>query len=382
MKKVLIFADFNKFGGTRTYFKNLVDYYLLDDYQIVTAIDKDYCDQDILEFLTKNNIKKIFLSRKNRNGIFSRFPLGIIVDHFLGFSIIVKERPNLILISTGSPGKFLGLMLLFPLKIIYILHSYPTCIRPHFFYRLLLLFYRLLLLTSLNENKRILTVSKFSKNQIVKCWLTDKKQKYVDYIYNFSNLENNSSIPKESGITDVKKILTLGHVVWYKNPDIWYSVAVKTIQKYPGDLEFLWVGGGDLLDTYREKVKNDNMPQIKFLGFQKNVTELYNQSAIYFQPSRLESHGIAVVDAMLMAVPCIVSNAGGLPESVVDGKTGYVVNPDNINEMVSRLLNLLENENLRVSMGKAGKEYYENTFSYKRWIQEMKRLNEIFLGVY
>ena len=35
------------------------------------------------------------------------------------------------------------------------------------------------------------------------------------------------------------------------------------------------------------------------------------------------SHGIAVVDAMLMALPCVVSNAGGLPESVVNGKTGY-----------------------------------------------------------
>ena len=369
MQKVLLFPDFDKFGGTRTYFKNLIDYYRSDDCQIVTAIDKDYCDQDILEFLTKNNIKILFLSRKYKTGIFSHFPLGIMEDLFLGIPIIVKERPNLVLISTGSVGKFLGLMLLFPLKLIYILHSYPMCIRPNLFYRLLLLF-------SLNENKRILTVSKFSKNQIVKCWLAEKKQKYVDYIYNFSNLENYTYIPKITGKNDVKKILTLGHVVGYKNPDIWYSVAVKTIEKYSGELEFLWAGDGDLLDTYREKVKKDNMPQIKFLGFQKNVAELYNQSAIYFQPSRLESHGIAVVDAMLLAVPCIVSSAGGLPESVIDGKTGYVVDPDNIDEMVFKLLNLLENENLRVSMGKAGKEYYEKTFSYKRWIQEMKRLNE------
>jgi glycosyltransferase involved in cell wall biosynthesis len=369
MKKILIFPEFEKFGGTRTYFKNLVDYYHSDNYQIVTAIDKEYCDQDILEFLTKNNTKIIFLSRKYRTGIFSRFHLGIIVDLFLGIPIIIKERPNLVLISTGSPPEFLGLMLLFPLKLIYILHTYPMCTKPK-------LFYRLLLLISLNKNKRILTVSEFSKNQIVKCWLVDKKQKFVDYIYNFSNLENNSAIPKNTGKNDVKMILTLGHVTWYKNPDIWYSVAVKTIGRYPGELEFLWAGEGDLLDAYREKVKKDNMPQIKFVGFQKNVTELYNLSTIYFQPSRLENHSIAVTDAMAMGKSCMVSNAGGLPESVVDGKTGYVVDPDNIDEMVSKLLNLLENENLRVCMGKAGKEYYENTFSYKRWIQEMKTLNK------
>jgi glycosyltransferase involved in cell wall biosynthesis len=371
MKKLLIFPDFDKFGGTRTYFKNLIDYYRSDEFQIVTAIDRDYCDQDILEFLTINNVKIIFLSRKYRTGIFSLFCFGIIVDLFLGIPIIVKERPDRVLISTGSPGKFLGLMLIFPLKLIYILHTYPRSARYN-------IFYQLLVLTSLDENKRILTVSKFSKNQIVTCWLADKKQKYVNYIYNFSNLENNPAISKDTGKNDVKTILTLGHVVWYKNPDIWYSVAVKTIEKYHGDLEFLWAGEGDLLNTYREKVKNDDIPQIKFLGFQKNVLELYNQCTIYFQPSRLESQGIAVIDAMMMARPCVVSSAGGLPESVVDGKTGYIVDPDDIDEMVEKLLALLENENMRVSMGKAGKEYYEQNFSYNRWREDMKRLDAEF----
>ena len=61
------------------------------------------------------------------------------------------------------------------------------CAKPNPFYRLLLLF-------SLNKNKRIVTVSEFSKNQILKCWLDNKKQKLVDYIYNFSNLEDSASI--------------------------------------------------------------------------------------------------------------------------------------------------------------------------------------------
>ena len=369
MKKVLLFPDFDKFGGTRTYFKNLINFYRLYDCTIVAAIDKEYCDKDILEFLAQNDIKIIFLSTKYRAGIFSRFFLRIIVDLILGVPIIIKERPDIVVISTGLAGKFLGLLLLHPLKLIYIFHSYPMCVRPANIDRIVLS-------ASFIDNKRILTVSEFAKKQMIKCWSAEKKQECIHLIYNFSNFENNSWSPNNSGKNNVKKILTIGHVIWYKNPDIWYSVALKTIEKYPGEVEFLWAGEGELLDIFRDKVKKDNISKIKFLGFQKNVAELYNQSTIYFQPSLVENHSIAVLDAMMMGMPCIVSNAGGLPESVVNGVTGYVIDPNDTDAMVENLLNLLENENLRISMGNAGKEYYLNKFSYKRWIHEMKTLNE------
>ena len=374
MKKVLIFPDFDKFGGTRTYLKNLIDYYRSDECEIVTVIEKEYCDQDILEFLTKNDSKIVLTSIKYRRGIFSRNYLSIIADLILGVPIIVTVRPDIVLISTGTPGKFLGLMLLFPLKLIYILHSYPTCTRPAIISRTR--FYRMLLLACLNKNKMILTVSKFSKNQITKCWLSEERQQFVHFIYNFSNFESNSPSPTNLEEINVKKILTLGHVRWYKNPDVWYSVALKTIEKYQGDVEFLWAGEGELLGLFRDKVKKDNISKIKFLGFQKNVAGLYDQSSIYFQPSLKESHGIAVVDAMMMGLPCVVSNAGGLPESVVDGETGYVIDPNDTDTMVEKLLALLENEDLRITMGKAGKEYYLNNFSHKTWIQEMLTFNE------
>lgn len=374
MKKVLIFPDFDKFGGTRTYLKNLIDFYRSNGFQIVTVIEKEYWDQEIQEFLTKNEIKIKFISTQYRTGIFLRSHLSIVIEIILGASIIIKERPDLVVISTGVPGKFLGLMLLFPLKLIYILHSYPTCSCPAIICRRR--FFRLLLLASLNDNKRILTVSQFSKNQIIKCWLAEKRQKFVLFIYNFSNFEDHSCVPTNTTKTDIKKILTLGHVTDYKNPDVWYFVAKKTIEKYPGNIEFLWAGEGDLLDKYRDKVKKDNISHIKFLGFQPNVAELYKQSTIYFQPSLAESHGIAVVDAMMMGIPCIVSNAGGLPESVIDGETGYVIDPNDTDTMVEKVLTLLENENLRKNMGMAGKERYLTKFSHKKWIQEMKILNE------
>jgi len=134
-----------------------------------------------------------------------------------------------------------------------------------------------------------------------------------------------------------------------------------------------------LFDYYRNKIKKANISKIKFLGFQENVAELYNQSDIYFQPSLMESHGIAVVDAMMMGLPCVVSNAGGLPESVSHEKTGYIVDPNDTDTMVEKILNLLEDENVRKSMGEAGKERYKIKFSQERWIKEMTAFHEHLL---
>jgi len=371
MRKVLIFPDFDTFGGTRTFLKNLIDYYQLNYYQIVIAVEKEHCDQEILDFFEKTQSEIIFLSEKCRKGIFSRFHiLEIITDLILGIPIILKERPEIVVVSTAYPGKFLGLMLLFPLKLIYILHSYPTCAS---------MVNRILLLLSLNDKKRILAVSEFSKKQISKYWLPGKRQKFIHYIYNFSNLENDSRSSINKEVKDLKKVLTIGHVRWYKNPDIWYSVALKTIEKYTGNVEFLWAGEGDLFEYYRDKITQADIAKIKFLGFKENIAGLYNQSDIYFQPSLMESHGIAVVDAMMMGLPCVVSNAGGLPESVVDGKTGYVVDPDDPDAMVEKILHLLENENLRESMGEAGKERYKTRFSQERWRKEMNAFHEQLL---
>jgi glycosyltransferase involved in cell wall biosynthesis len=374
MKKILLFPDFASFGGTRTYFENLIDFYRSEGYHIVTAIDEVICNKEIQEFLAKNEVKIISMSAKYRKGIFAKFFFSIFIDLLLGIPIIVQEKPNIVVVSTGTTGKFLGLMLLFSTKFIYIVHSYPICDGKRIIYRNP--FYRLLLVFSFNRQKRILTVSKFSQNQITKCWFGGREQNRIHFIHNFSNLEKDSDNSSIIIKNDTKKVLTLGHVIYYKNPSVWYTVAQKTIEKFQGDVEFLWAGEGELLDKYRDKAKQDNIPQIKFLGYQNNVKKLYNQSIIYFQPSLIESHGISVVDAMMMGLPCIVSKAGGLPESIIHGKTGYIIDPNDVDKMVEKLLELLGNENLRQSMGMAGKESYLNNFSHQIWREKMKKFHD------
>ena len=103
-------------------------------------------------------------------------------------------------------------------------------------------------------------------------------------------------------ITDYK-VLTLGHVVNYKNPEVWFQVA-KRIKNTRNDVSFIWLGSGKLLDEYKEKTTQyDN---ISFLGYKDDLAHYYSQATIYFQPSKIESHGNSVVAAVAYGILCVV----------------------------------------------------------------------------
>lgn len=121
-------------------------------------------------------------------------------------------------------------------------------------------------------------------------------------------------------------------------------------------------------------VKRRNLKNVDFIGFKQTVQTLYKDCDIYFQPSMIESHGISVLHAMKEGLPCVVSDKGGLPESVQEGVTGYIVSSSDIEVCADKLLRLVENAALREEMGDAGKKRYYEIFSYSRWLAEMTKL--------
>ena len=73
------------------------------------------------------------------------------------------------------------------------------------------------------------------------------------------------------------------------------------------------------------KLECINYDRINFLGARSDVQEYYSRSYLYFQPSIVESFGISVIEAQFFGLPCIVSDSGGLPETIVNGQSGLVV---------------------------------------------------------
>lgn len=80
---------------------------------------------------------------------------------------------------------------------------------------------------------------------------------------------------------------------------------------------------------------------IRFLGKQSAVEELLAVSDLFIIPSENESFGLSALEAMACEVPVISSNIGGLPEVNIQGVTGFLSNPDNIDEMAKNAIQIL-----------------------------------------
>lgn len=113
--------------------------------------------------------------------------------------------------------------------------------------------------------------------------------------------------------------------------------------------------------------------RVEFKGFiqNKTVPQAIAQMDVFCVLSRQESFGVAAVEASACQVPVIATNVGGLPEVVLDGKTGYIVERD-ITQISDRLFQLHSNSDLRDEMGVNGNAFVSDHYDWKENVETMK----------
>ena len=369
MARVLLVADFGAYGGTRTYFNDLVEFYGTEGHELIVAVAPNQVDSAFGILLARAGCRYHLLPERAAHfrRLWHRLPFAVLFELYALIPILWKERPDLLVFSSAVPGHYLGAVLL-PFRFLYIDHTVPAGTSMSRIERLL--FSR-----CLGSRKRLLAVSKFGKQRMEKYWLTPGKQRFVSVIHNSAaDVDPNPTIssPAEGGVL---RVLTIGHVTWYKNPAAWIQVARQVIEATGESVEFVWVGDGDMYEECRMEVQRQSLDQIRFVGFHSDVSKFYSSSAVYFQPSLLENHSLAVLGAMRWGLPCVVSDTGGLPESVLDGETGYVVGSNDIEAMTARITELLKDPALRRHMACAAQRRCESEFSRETWRRRMSELH-------
>ena len=93
-----------------------------------------------------------------------------------------------------------------------------------------------------------------------------------------------------------------------------------------------------------------------FLGSFPDVETVLGISDLFVLPSQQESFGLAALEAMSCEVPVVASRAGGIPEVVQDGVTGFLADVGDVDTMADRALRVLRNRELYLSMGQAGRQ--------------------------
>lgn len=155
--------------------------------------------------------------------------------------------------------------------------------------------------------------------------------------------------------------------------DILIRSFAKFKEQYSGKAKLLIAGSGGKIDTYK-KLANDLGvgDQTKFLGYipQSQVPTIIQQMDVFMVLSRRESFGVAAVEAAACGIPVIATNTGGLPEVVIEDKTGFIVPVEDVSSTVDKMKELTSAK-LRESMGKEGRNLVLEKYNWKQNVDFM-----------
>jgi N-acetyl-alpha-D-glucosaminyl L-malate synthase BshA len=119
---------------------------------------------------------------------------------------------------------------------------------------------------------------------------------------------------------------------------------------------------------------------VVFLGNVPNVEEVLGGCDLFLLPSDAESFGMAALEAMASEVPVIGTNAGGLPEVVIEGETGYLLPVADVTGMAARAVELLRDEDLRRRMGRRAREVAIDRFDEEKIVPMYREMYERVIG--
>lgn len=213
---------------------------------------------------------------------------------------------------------------------------------------------------------KVLTVSNFSKSEIVKN--LDIPGNKVEVVHN--PLPPNLSDPNPNDESEIGSpyLLTVGKDYQHKN----LKTAIKALQYHSEQVQHVFAGFDAPQDhPLRLTAKSLGVEdRVHFAGYvsEERLATLYSKSALYVHPSRYEGFGFPLIEAMYYSTPVISSSAASLPE--VGGDAALYFDPDSPNELAQAVRRVLESDHLRRELIYMGKHNI-GRFTCKSFVEEI-----------
>lgn len=227
-----------------------------------------------------------------------------------------------------------------------------------FFYRWLIEPLVLVMATKVQCN------SKFSMSQrMIKIFAKKKAILLYNFFEPFSF--NSKQIWKEANNIPVEDflIVTIGNMHQGKG----YDILEKVIHhyKFANNLRFVIIGDGEMKSSFDNNL-NDLIESKKVFSLGKlehySTMQILSEASIFYLPTRFETLGMVFAEAGFCEVPSIGTNVGAVSEIIEDGRTGFLVNVDDVSTSIIKIDELLSNSELRKEMGKSARKHIIEMF--------------------
>ena len=316
------------------------------------------------------------------------------------YGIIRRERPDIVHTHTakaGALGRLAGGLyrLLRPFRprndrvIIlvhtfhgHVLHSYFGKVKTWFFIwieKILALF-----------TDRIITVSEGLKRELVEKYRIAPEKKFsvielgfeLDDLLKLETTENSDhvNIGIVGRLTAVKNHRMLFRVI--KHISEIASAPISSGPRNDRGVKFFVIGDGELRQELEDYAKELGIEDIvEFKGWIKDLRGIYGGLDILALTSLNEGTPVSIIEAMASARPVVAADVGGVRDVVEDGKSGYLVRPEDERDFSEKLERLMSDRDKRARFGKYGRESVRERFSKERLIKDIYKLyNDVLNG--
>ncbi|MFZ5366133.1 MAG: glycosyltransferase family 4 protein [Patescibacteria group bacterium] len=217
----------------------------------------------------------------------------------------------------------------------------------------------------LRENSFNLGLSKNIKNEVVYIGVNPL---FIDKRIKIRSLKNKKL-----------KIISVGRLAWSKG----YEFALEAIaiaKKVGVNIQYIIVGDGPYKDAVYYAAKQFNLLKNKTVIFKGALSLLQvkkelAKANVFLQASVAEGFGVSALEAQAIGLPVIATNAGGLPENIVNFKTGFIVPKRDPQALAKKIIYLYKDQKKSQPMGNNGRQRVRRYFTLNN---EMDALMKIY----
>lgn len=268
-----------------------------------------------------------------------------------------------------------------------ILFHYPTVKNTtlnKFVYFFKLLMYHFIIRSTIKRAKKIIAISKFTRNDLINTLKT--KGNKIEVIYEgaefnkFSKKDlakiNCGNILKKCGIMK-PYLLYVGNAYPHKNLDRLVLAFADVNNNFSGKYQLVLVGKSDYfykkLRIFINKKRLENILVTDYISDQK-LDCLYQQSRLFVFPSLYEGFGLPPLEALIKGIPILSSEKSSMPEILGD-KVQYF-NPEQTNDMIKMMVSVLGGKQKNIHLTSVEKKYLQKKYNWKGMV---KKINKLYL---
>lgn len=198
----------------------------------------------------------------------------------------------------------------------------------------------------------------------------------------FQTEATHQEIKQKFGIPDGLIVGMVANIRKGKDYSTFVHAAEKVMKQHPGTL-FVSIGAGKYEEPDFEQLDEKVKRNIIFLGQRDNVEEIIQvfDIGMLLSDTRYAREGISnsLMELMYCGVPVIATNVGGNVELIENGVTGILVAPFDVDGVASKIIELIDNQKMRLGIGNAGSEQIKTRYSLERMVSDYLQLYQSLL---